>query len=129
MTSRMANEANWLEGEVSPVVRGYRYVSDANSEMHQAQQSGWTVDEVKVNGLTVTPISQSSWWVEAMGPQLFLNPDNSVHLKVWPRFRGSRWNWLGLASSVASMPYGAPPTAPFTAVEVTYIRHGRTNGR
>ena len=121
MTAQL-NEADlWYENEKSPVTRQYRYVSDAAKDMQEAKLRGWTVDEVKVDGLIVPPMTKSSWWLEVWHPQLVITEDNSLELRVWPRLLGGRLAWLEVISALLSG--GGAPNNPLSHEEVTYERN------
>ena len=100
----------WHETKRGTVVRRYFHAAGASREMRVAQERGWRVQEVLLNGDALVEDAQTKWW-RRPSIRLARGPQGSLELRA----RG----WAGRAGD-----WHLPPERRIREcnLEVTYVR-------
>ena len=102
------DDDRWHETEWGTVVRRYFHARGAAREMQAAQQEGWNIQEVKINGVVIPEAEQTRWWRRLRGTRLIRASDGTVRLNT-SRFPSGVW---GHDRSIGKGP----------DMQVTYVR-------
>jgi hypothetical protein len=102
------DDDRWPETEHGTVIRRYFHAAGASREMQLAQQKGWEVREVKLNGEQVPENPPRKWW-QRPPTRLVRDTNGTVQLRTGTAAGPGDWH-----------PQGRK-IAPF-ALEVTYVR-------
>lgn len=87
------NDDRWAETERGTVVRRYFHAAGASREMKQAQEHGWEIREVTLNGQPV-PENPPRKWLRLPPTRLMRDAKGRVQLKAGPG-GGGDWHMSG----------------------------------
>jgi hypothetical protein len=100
---------DWYGTEHGTVVRSYFHAAGASRELRLAQEAGWSIREVKLNGEPVIENPPRKWW--RLSPtRIVRDADGTIELRTGSPLRAVDWH----------------PTDQKTAtfdLEVTYARN------